>query len=264
MGQHPSARPLLPRGARIRAKNREGDHVPQVWSKADLHIHSTHSDGLATPEEIVAYAATKTDLKVIAVTDHNSIEGSLRAREAAVAHPGIEVVIGSEITSKWGHILGLYLTEDVAAGMSAVDTIAAINEQGGVAIIAHPFANRAFGPWGLKSLGRKIDEVAFQAMEVYNSSPYLIYANRLAAKAFAAGQGIAATGGSDAHVLKAVGRGYTLYRGSTAQDLRRSIDELETCAHAQRGGLSIAFRYMVRFPQIRRQRALNIDRCAAR
>lgn len=237
--------------------------MPQVWSKADLHIHSTHSDGLATPEEIVSYAATRTDLKVIAVTDHNTIEGGLRALEASAAHPGLEVVVGSEITSKWGHILGLYLTEDVPAGMSACDTIGAINEQGGIAIIAHPFANRAFGPFGLKSLGHKIDQVAFQAMEVYNSSPYLIYANRLASKAFAAGQGVAATGGSDAHVLKAVGRGYTLFKGSNADDLRHSIDELETRAHAQRGGLSIALRYMVRYPQIRRQQAINREVCRA-
>ncbi|HEY5517319.1 MAG TPA: CehA/McbA family metallohydrolase [Coriobacteriia bacterium] len=237
--------------------------MPQVWSKADLHIHSTHSDGLATPEEIVAYAATRTDLKVIAVTDHNTIEGGLRALDAASDHPGLEVVVGAEITSKWGHILGLYLTEDIRAGLSAADTIAAINEQGGVAIIAHPFANRAFGPFGLKSLGDKIDEVAFQAMEVYNSSPYLVLANRLAAKAFAAGQGVAATGGSDAHVLKAVGRGYTLFRGTTASELRRSIDELETSAVAQRGGMSIALRYMWRYPAIRRQQTLNHERCRA-
>ncbi len=238
--------------------------MPQLWSKADLHIHSTFSDGLATPEEIVRYAATRTDLRVIAVTDHNSIEGALRASDAAAGHPGLEVVVGSEITSKWGHILGLYLSEDVPAGLSAGDTIGAINEQGGIAIIAHPFANRAFGPFGLKSLGHRIDQVAFQAMEVYNSSPYLVRANHLASKAFVAGQGIAATGGSDAHVLKAVGRGYTVFRGSSAEDLRRSIEELETHAHAQRGGMSIAWRYMVRYPQIRRQRAINAERCRAR
>jgi predicted metal-dependent phosphoesterase TrpH len=237
--------------------------VPDAWSKADLHIHSICSDGLATPEKIVAYAAARTDMKVIAVTDHNSIEGGLRALEAAEAHPGLEVIVGAEITSKWGHVLGLYLSQDIPAGLSAADTIAEINDQGGIAIIAHPFANRAFGPFGLDSLGRRIEEVAFQAMEVYNSSPYLVLANRLAAKAFAAGQGIAATGGSDAHVLKAVGRGYTLFRGTTAAELRRSIEELETSAVAQRGGMSIALRYMWRYPAIRRQQALNHERCRA-
>lgn len=237
--------------------------MSQAWSKADLHIHSTQSDGLASPEQIVEHVAMKTDLKVIAITDHNTIEGSLRARDAVSAFPGVDVVIGSEITSKWGHILGLFLQEDVPAGLSAAETIARINEQDGIAIIAHPFANRAFGPFGLNSLGRKIDDVAFQAMEVYNSSPYLIRANRLAAKAFAHGQGIAATGGSDAHLLKAVGAGYTMFRGETAADLRRSIEDLETYARAGRGGLSIALRYMVRYPQIRHQQAINRERCRA-
>lgn len=238
--------------------------MPDAWSKADLHIHSDHSDGLASIPDIMEYVATRTDLKVIAITDHNTIEGALFAKSLEDMYPGLEVVIGEEITSKWGHILGLYLTEAVPAGLSAAETIAAINEQGGVAIIAHPFANRAFGPFGLKSLGDRVCDVAFQAMEVYNSSPYLIYANRLASKAFAAGQGIAATGGSDAHVLKAVGKGYTMFRGETAADLRRSIDELETYARAGRGGMSIAWRYMLRYPQIRHQQSINWERCKAK
>lgn len=238
--------------------------MSDVWSKADLHIHSDHSDGLASIPDIMEYVATQTDLNVIAITDHNTIEGALFAKSLEDMYPGLEVVIGEEITSKWGHILGLYLTEAVPAGMSAAETIAAINDQGGVAIIAHPFANRAFGPFGLKSLGDRVCDVAFQAMEVYNSSPYLIYANRLASKAFAAGQGIAATGGSDAHVLKAVGNGYTMFRGTTAADLRRSIDELETYARAGRGGMSVAWRYMLRYPQIRRQQSINWERCKAK
>ena len=233
------------------------------WSKADLHIHSDQSDGLPSPEAIVEYAATRTDLRVIAVTDHNSIEGGLRAARAAEGYPHLDVIVGAEITSKWGHILGLFLTEDVPAGLSAAETIARVNEQGGIAIIAHPFANKAFGPFGLKSLGQRIDEVVFQAVEVYNSSPYLIRANRLAAKAFANGQGFAATGGSDAHMLAAVGTGFTMFRGETAADLRRSIEELETYARATRGGMSLAFRYMIRYPQIRRQQAINRARCRA-
>ena len=238
--------------------------MPDAWSKADLHIHSDHSDGLASIPDIMEYVATQTDLKVIAITDHNTIEGALFAKSLEDMYPGLEVVIGEEITSKWGHILGLYLTEAVPAGLSAAETIARINDQGGVAIIAHPFANRAFGPFGLKSLGDRVCDVAFQAMEVYNSSPYLIYANRLASKAFAAGQGIAATGGSDAHVLKAVGKGYTMFRGETAADLRRSIDELETYARAGRGGMSVAWRYMLRYPQIRHQQSINWERCKAK
>ncbi len=196
--------------------------MKEVWSKADLHIHSDHSDGLATIPEIMEHVATRTDLKVIAITDHNTIEGALFAQSLSDVY-GVEVVVGEEVSSRSGHIIGLWLQEAVPPGLSAAETVAAIQEQGGIAVIAHPFANRAFGPFGLESVGSAIREVAFHALEVYNSSPYLVHANRLAAKAFAGGQGIAATGGSDAHVLQAIGKGYTLFRGTTASDLRKSI-----------------------------------------
>lgn len=233
-----------------------------LWHKADLHIHSNHSDGLARIPDIMDYVQEHTNLKVISITDHNTIEGARFAQSIQDMYD-FEVVIGEEISSKHGHIIGLFLEEAIPPGLSAVGTIAAINEQGGVAVIPHPFANRAFGPFGLKSIGDKLNDLAFHALEVYNSSPYLIYANRLAARAFTGGQGVASTGGSDAHVLKAIGNGYTMFQGSDAQDLRISIDRLETRAEADKGGLSVAVRYMIRYPQIRRLQSWNWERCKA-
>ena len=231
-----------------------------TWSKADLHIHSTHSDGLARIPEIMEHVQRHTDLSVIAITDHNTLEGA-RFAKALEDMYDFEVVVGEEISSKHGHILGLFLEEPIPPGLSALETVSRINEQDGVTIIPHPFANRAFGPFGLKSVGDALSDLAFNALEVYNSSPYLIRANRLAAKAFTGGQGVASTGGSDAHVLQAIGAGYTLFKGETAEDLRTSIDDLETRAEATKGGLSVAVRYMFRYPQIRRQQALNWRRC---
>jgi hypothetical protein len=218
---------------------------------------------LAKIPDIMDYVHTSTDLKVIAITDHNTIEGALFAKSLSELYD-FEVVIGEEISSSQGHILGLFLEEAVPAGMSGKDTICAIEDQGGIAVIAHPFASRAFGPFGLKSAGHALDEFGFKALEVYNSSPYLIYANRLAAKAFAGGQGIAATGGSDAHVLKAVGKGYTVFRGTTAEDLKASILNLETRAEASRQGLSVAWRYCLQYPRIRRMQSWNWERCKAK
>ncbi len=235
----------------------------EVWSKADLHIHSDHSDGLARIQDIMEYVQHHTDLRIIAITDHNTIDGALFAQSLSELYD-FEVIVGEEVSSREGHILGLFLKTAVPAGMSAADTIRAIEEQDGIAVLAHPFANRAFGPFGLNSVGRALDELAFKALEVYNSSPYLIYANRLAAKTFAGGQGIAATGGSDAHVLKAVGKGYTVFRGTTPEDLRRSIDNLETRAEAGRQGLSVAWRYCVQYPRIRRMQSWNWERCKAK
>lgn len=235
----------------------------EYWGKADLHIHSDHSDGLSRIPDIMEYVQRKTDLDVIAITDHNTIEGALFAASLSELYD-FEVVIGEEISSKEGHILGLFLQETVPAGMSGADTLKAIEEQGGIGVIAHPFANRAFGPFGLNSVGHALDELAFKALEVYNSSPYLIYANRLAARTFVGGQGIAATGGSDAHVTKAIGKGYTKFRGSTAEELRSSIEALETQACAGRQGLSVAWRYALQYPRIRRMQSWNWERCKAK
>lgn len=235
-----------------------------IWSKADLHIHSNHSDGLARIPEIMDYVQEKTDLKVIAITDHNTIEGAIFAKSLEDLYD-FEVVIGEEISSKSGHVIGLFLESSIPAGLTVAETIARINEQGGVAIIPHPFSNQGvFGPFGVSMFGSALNELAFHALEVYNSMPFLVWANRVASKVFTGGQGIAATGGSDAHVLKGIGTGYTLFRGTTAEDLRESLARLETRAEtAGRNGLNLMLRYALRFPQIRRQQALNWERCKA-
>jgi predicted metal-dependent phosphoesterase TrpH len=242
---------------------KEITRVTDTWSKADLHIHSSHSDGLASVPEIMEYVQHRTDMSVIAITDHNTIEGALFARSLAELYD-FEVVVGSEVSSSEGHILGLFIEEDVRAGMSPADTIRAIEDQGGIAIIAHPFSNQGvFGPLGRNVFAEAVQEGAFRALEVYNSLPFLMWANGVAAK-LAGGNGIATTGGSDAHVLEAVGKGYTVFKGTTAEDLRASINNLETRAEAGRGGLSLALRYAWRYPAIRRMRQGNWERCKAR
>ncbi len=232
-----------------------------IWSKADLHIHSHHSDGLASIPEIMDYVQNETDLKVIAITDHNTLEGSLIAKAMEDEYE-FEVIVAEEVSSKSGHIIGLFLEKPIRQGMSVVETLAAIDDQGGVAVIPHPFSSRGvFGPFGRNAFGAAIGELAFHALEVYNSIPYLGWANRVAAQMFTGGQGIAATGGSDAHVLKGIGTGCTVFRGTTAEDLRQSICRLETRAESNAAGLSMALRYAVKIPQIRRQQAWNWERC---
>ena len=235
--------------------------MSETWGKADLHIHSRHSDGLATIPEIMQHAQDNTDLSVIAITDHNTIEGALLAKSMEHRYD-IEVVVGEEISTKSGHVIGLFIEEHIPAGLTVPETIRRISDQGGVAMIPHPFsAQGIFGPFGVKGFGAALNELAFHALEVYNSMPFLVWANRAAADVFTGGQGIAATGGSDAHVLQGVGKGYTVFRGSTATELRASLDALETRAETGRGGLGIALRYAYHFPKIRRQREFNWERC---
>jgi len=239
------------------------DRVPETWGKADIHIHSDHSDGLASIVQIMGYVQSRTDLSVIAITDHNTIEGALWARSLSDLYD-FEVVVGSEVSSREGHVIGLYLEDDILPGMSAADTIQAIEEQGGIAVIPHPFSPKGvFGPRGRGLFAAAAAEGAFHALEVYNSLPFLVWANKVASMTLAGGQGIAATGGSDAHVIEAVGKGYTVFRGTRAEDLRASILNLETRAEASGQGLSMAWRYCRKYRQIRRMHSLNLERCGA-
>jgi predicted metal-dependent phosphoesterase TrpH len=239
------------------------NRVPETWGKADIHIHSNHSDGLASIPQILDYVQNRTDLDVIAITDHNTIEGAILANSICDQY-GVEVVVGEEVSSREGHVIGLYLQEDIRPGMSAIDTIAAIEAQGGIAVIPHPFSVKGvFGPRGRGLFAAAAEEGAFHAVEVYNSLPFLVWANSMAAKTLVRGQGIAATGGSDAHVLEAVGKGYTVFRGSTAEDLRSSILSFETRAAASKQGLSMTWRYCRKYRQIRRMHSLNWERCEA-
>jgi len=113
---------------------------------ADPHCHTTASDGMVSPAELVD-AAVKAGLDLIAVTDHDTMASVPEVKGIGQA-AGLAVVSGQEITTKWPaltHILGWFLETPVRSGMSLDDTVAAIHDQGGLAIIPHPFMPVYFG-----------------------------------------------------------------------------------------------------------------------
>lgn len=208
------------------------------YSRADLHIHTTFSDGSASPEAVVAHVARHTDLTVIAVTDHNTIAGAQAAARIAPDY-GIEVVVGAEISTRSGHLLALFLQDPIPAHRPVAETIAAIHAQGGLAIPAHPASML------MPSLGRTVLRHApavtttgwsIDGLETFNASLWLGWNNRRA-EAMAATLGIAAIGGSDAHQLATVGSGYTRFPGRTAADLYAAIRTRQTVAGGTLWGL---------------------------
>ena len=118
-------------------------------------------------------------------------------------------------------------------GASAQDTVDAIHAQGGLAVVAHPFAPRWWAKHGLCRGDRGIyDCVDFDAFEISNSTPLIFHANWLARRYMRDhAHRFAVTGGSDAHILSAIGASRTLFPGTTAADLRRAIE----AAHNARG-----------------------------
>src|SRR5688572_25538794 len=86
---------------------------PAGYSKADLHIHSTYSDGLDTIPQILDYVEQHTDLDMIAIADHDDVRGAHEMRElAARRNSRVRVIMASEITTRQGHLLALFVERD--------------------------------------------------------------------------------------------------------------------------------------------------------
>jgi predicted metal-dependent phosphoesterase TrpH len=193
--------------------------------RADLHMHTRFSDGWPSPAELVDHVAANTDLHVIAVTDHDTIEGALRAAERASRRSNLEVVIGEEVTSRDGHILALFIEKRVRPGMSAAATVHAIHDQGGIAVAAHPFwrTQRMVRTGKVHGVGWLAAELDFDAVEVENATPGFYVFNQMAHR-LSLGRGATEIGSSDAHILDAIGRAFTEFQGRTAADLREAIE----------------------------------------
>ncbi len=204
--------------------------MTQAWNKADIHIHTTFSDGLMSPEALVEYAATKTDLRVIAVTDHDTMAGALVAKAYRDTFPNdfghLDVIIGSEIGSRDGDILALFIHEDIPRRLSAAETVERIHAQGGLAVAVHPytFAFSLIGKNGMRGVGELIRQVAFDGVEERNGTPTEIFSNIWTRQRNRGIHHHTATGGSDTHYLPTLGSAHTLFQGETAQDFRRALE----------------------------------------
>ena len=198
--------------------------------RADLHLHTTASDGWPAPHQLVDYARA-TRLDVIAVTDHDTIEGALRAADYAAGFSKLHVVIGEEVSSRDGHIVALYVERRIRPGMSAAATVHAIHEQGGLAVAVHPFwrTQRRIRNGRVHGVGWLAAELDFDAVEVENATPGFYVFNQLARR-LNMGLGSAELGGSDAHILDAVGRAFTMFPGKTPKALRTAIESATTVA----------------------------------
>ncbi|PKQ16153.1 MAG: phosphotransferase [Actinobacteria bacterium HGW-Actinobacteria-7] len=235
------------------------------YSAADLHVHTTASDGTANPEELLEWASEATDLSVVAICDHNTNEGALEA--AALAHRfRVDVIVGQEVESSDGHILGLWTPELIPAELDAHETVARIHAQGGLAIAAHPFAPRWWHKHGLCRGERSVyDCVDYDGVEVANSTPLLFLANfRARGYHRANADRLAATGGSDAHMLSVVGTSRTIFPGTTQDDLRRAIEMRTTRGWGPSFQPLRAYRYARRVPEIRMRDAERKQREADR
>lgn len=206
-------------------------------SRADLQIHTEESDGM-DDALIILNAAHRRGVDIIAVTDHDQTRGAHLAREAAARanHP-VDVIVGSEVTSRHGHILALWIDEPIPIFRSAAATVEAIWNQGGVAVIAHPCAvvPIALNIGDVDRLVRDLaperagDQPPVLAIETANPIPSARWRRN---SVIDANQrwGLATTGGSDAHFHEQVGSSVTTFEGSGQEALRAALNARTTDA----------------------------------
>ncbi len=172
------------------------------WVRVDLHSHTMWSgDSTTTPDEIDE-AVRASGLDVLCITDHNAIRGAVELAPRLACR----VVVGEELRTHAGEIIGLFLRERIPMGTPPAEAARAIRAQGGVVYVPHPFdpMRRNMAEPALSTLAAA---GLVDAVEVLNAKTSLRSLNDRAAQ-FAAEFALAAGGGSDAHVPDALGAAY--------------------------------------------------------
>jgi hypothetical protein len=210
--------------------------VSERAGRADLQLHSDLGDGLASPEEILDQAE-RVELDVIALTDHDDIRGSFVLRDLAARRgSAIGVVAGVEVTTRQGHLLALFVEDEIPMLRTLGDTVAAVHRLGGIAIVPHPLSYLTFsiGERALRGLlARGEADRLVDGIELRNPS----YAGRVrAARATWLNEHVlhvAETGSSDAHHVALVGTAWTEFDGRDASALRAAILARTTVARGR-------------------------------
>lgn len=164
-------------------------------------MHTCYSPDCTTSLEATIDRCLKLGINCIAVTDHNTIAGGLEMQKSAP----FTVIVGEEIKTSYGEIIGLFLAEEIPPGLSPKETVSRIKAQGGLVCIPHPFDRVRRSPLKLQM----IDEILPQTdiIEAFNSRTTFLR-DSVRAQALARAHGLAASAGSDAHTAYEIGHAY--------------------------------------------------------
>jgi predicted metal-dependent phosphoesterase TrpH len=198
-------------------------------SLADPHCHTTASDGMVSPQELVE-AAVSLGLRLIAISDHDTMAAADEVFDRG-GEVGLVVIKGQEVTTAWPaqtHVLAWFLERPIPAGQPLPWTVDAIHDQGGLAVIPHPFMPTYFASCQPGMLSRLIEDRTVDGIELLHTAP--IGAGRLRRlRAFYEEHEErlgAAVGSSDSHFgAHDLGRALTGFEGTSAEDFRRGVLE---------------------------------------
>jgi len=179
-------------------------------TKVDLHTHSIASpDGSITAKQYLN-AIESGLVDVVAITDHNRIDFALDLHNEI----GDEIIVGEEIMSSEGEIIGLFLTHEIKPGLTPLQTIDAIKAQDGIVYIPHPFetVRKGLHPSIVDELQNEIDII-----EVCNGRAFFQNKSEQAV-VWAKTNGKPGSASSDAHGHKGLGSTYTVLSDIPTRD----------------------------------------------
>ena len=189
--------------------------------RIDLHVHTRHSHDSAAPVESVLQRCRDNALGLVAITDHDNIRGGLEARERAAGFP---VIVGEEIKSSQGDIIGLFLDEQVPPRLSPMETVKRVKDQGGLVGVPHPFDRIRPTAMKKRALLEILPWVDF--LEGFNAHTVLSRDNQKGVD-FAVEYSLPVVASSDSHSALELGRTYTEVPGDfldgTPEGLLRAI-----------------------------------------
>ncbi len=192
----PAARAAI---ASVREKTGKGPQVKRAF--ADFHIHTRFSRDSILSEEKFIRIALERGLTHVAITNHNNVEGAIAVRDKA-RELGVDdrltVILGEEVSTSDGEVVGLFLTRTIPRGLSANETADAIHAQGGLVSIPHPFDPFRASHIREEPLTRLAEAGKIDAVEVFNSR-VTFQRHNLQAAEFAARYGIPGIAASDSH-----------------------------------------------------------------
>lgn len=169
--------------------------------RADLHIHTAYSPDSATSLQQVIARCKKNEIDCVAATDHDTILGALKLREIAP----FTVIVGEEINTRSGEIIGYFLNEEIPPRLSAEETVQRIKDQGGLVCIPHPFDKLRRSTIRRKTLEALLPHI--DIIEVFNSR-VLLSRHNISARLFALANECLGSAGSDAHTASEIGGAY--------------------------------------------------------
>jgi predicted metal-dependent phosphoesterase TrpH len=205
-----------------------GGRLDSGTMKIDLHAHSEASADCSTPLAAILERCRARGVRVQAITDHNEIWGAQKLKELAAQagngeNPELTVIVGEEVSTTEGEIIGLFLSEAIPAGLTPEETVARIKAQDGLVVIPHgfdPLKRWRLQPVALERIAGQVDVV-----ETFNARVSRPRWNQ-AAVAWAQAHKLSMSAGSDAHTLADIGSAWVEVPRQPVSDPQDLLDAL--------------------------------------